>query len=300
MKILVTGANGFLGKTIIENLLRVDYFDVYGVSRKKTDISSKKYKHILLDLNDYNSVKKTIEEIDPVYIFHFAANPIVKDKSNSLINDNVSITNNILSCFNKNFVFASSATVYGSDDKFFTVDSELKPESLYAVTKLQSEELVKFYARTKQIKSGLCIRYVAHVGKNSTHGVLFDIKNKILKNKKEIELFGDYPGSIKPFLLAEQSMSLTLQEAFSNNYEYKCINMSPSDSISISQLVDRVCIYLNIDRIKKKWLGQNSTWMGDQKKLSVYSEYSSVLFSSVEAVDLAIGDIFEKNTNNRF
>ena len=299
MRILVTGASGFLGKTLIQKLIPNKELQIYGLSRRDVDIRSDNYFHNCIDLNNLSYLKTYMSNVEPDYVFHFAANPLVKTNSSSIIQENVTTTNNILSCCRSNFVFASSATVYGSKDITFDRTISPEPESLYAVTKLQSEELIKFYCRTKQIKSGLSIRYVAHVGKNSSHGVLYDLINKINKNSKSVDILGEYPGSTKPFLLAEESMSFTIEHVFSNKLEgYDCIDIAPSDSISVSEIVDRICLRLNIDRIKKNWLGKESTWLGDQQRLFVYSKYGCLLSSSRDAIDRAIGDICVKNTHN--
>ena len=78
MKVLVTGATGFVGSHLMELLMGEDVNEIWGVKRDRSDITN--VRHILDDINWVNmeltdavSVYRTIEKIQPDRIFHLGA-----------------------------------------------------------------------------------------------------------------------------------------------------------------------------------------------------------------------------------
>lgn len=301
MKLVVTGSNGFLGKTLCSNLINNKDLQIFGISRNKCGLKSNNFHDIQCDLNDFKKIKEIFDNINPDIVYHFAANPLVKDASTSVLETNVIMTDKILKCSkNSNFVFASSATVYGqsTSELPFKVNNKLNPESIYAVSKVHAEELVKFYGRTKYINNYLIYRYVANVGKYSTHGVLRDLIYKIQNsNNKSIDIIGSYPGTVKPFTLASQSMKITHKYTMSllhGNKSNNIINMSPKDSISVNDILDIITNILNIN-VSKNWLGESSMWLGDQKYLYIHSIIANKFLPSKMAIELGCKEILGKN-----
>src|SRR5689334_16976484 len=72
MKALVTGANGFIGSTLIGEL-DVLGFDVRALIRKKSDMShlaGLKLQCVEGDLSDFDSLCRAVQDVD--YVFHLA------------------------------------------------------------------------------------------------------------------------------------------------------------------------------------------------------------------------------------
>ena len=105
-KVLITGNTGFKGSWLTCWLLDLGA-DIYGISKdiptnpsmfKSLDLE-KKITHFYEDITDYKSIKKLINKINPDFVFHMAAQPIVVTSyTNPLetINSNVLGTANIL------------------------------------------------------------------------------------------------------------------------------------------------------------------------------------------------------------
>lgn len=293
MKCIVTGANGFLGKTFCEIVSKNNDIKIFGLSSQTNDqLLNPNVTYIKCDVNNFSKTQNIFNQINPDFVFHFASTSLVKNNNIEILESNISLIDKILRCSKQsNFIFSSSATVYGqneSNNYTFNENSELKPESIYATIKVMSEELIKFYYRIGWINKYLIYRYVAHVGKNATHGVLIDIFNKMKTSQDFIEIFGSYPGTIKPFLLASQSMNITLNHSinFFKNNNNGIFNISPNDNISVDDLVSIVMKCCN-KKLNKKWLGDTSLWKGDQKYLSVSSKFEKNLISSSDAIKLA-------------
>ncbi len=167
MKILITGGAGFIGSNLAKKLIdrgdkvvMIDNFnDYYDVQLKKDRIKKylkgydfKLYKGDIRDIKLLDKIFKT-EKLDKV--MHLAALAGVR---NSLLDPieyedvNVRGTMNLLEMAKKykikNFVYASSSSVYGNNTKqpFSESDSVDTPISPYAATKKATELLAHVYS----------------------------------------------------------------------------------------------------------------------------------------------------------
>lgn len=125
MKALVTGAAGFLGSFLSEELLSNGY-DVVGIDnffrgKKEYLPKHKKFSFYKMDLaKEPDKFSKLVEKEKPEMIFHYAAingTEYFYDIPYQVINDNVRMTQNVLeACKNssiKKIIYASSSEVYG-------------------------------------------------------------------------------------------------------------------------------------------------------------------------------------------
>ena len=175
MKILITGAAGFIGFHLASKLAKRgeeiigidninDYYDVnlkfarlknLGISRDEIEenkfIASKIYPNlsfIKADLSDAKALNALFEREKIECVVNLAAQAGVRY---SLINPQAYISSNIVGFTNileccrhfgvKNLVYASSSSVYGLNEKmpFSTHDGANHPVSLYAATKKSNE-----------------------------------------------------------------------------------------------------------------------------------------------------------------
>lgn len=142
--ILVTGANGFIGSKIFENL-RKNGLDVYGIDSK---ISQKKnvYQVDLLK-PDFKKIKK-LNFPNFEIIIHTAAIAHFDSISqhNNIIEINLKITKNLLNTNiinnNAHVIFLSSVSVYGEDGRnnVVKVGDKLKPSNFYGISKIKCEK----------------------------------------------------------------------------------------------------------------------------------------------------------------
>jgi len=157
MKILVTGATGFIGSHTAERLSELghevvgvdnfnDYYDIDLKQMNAKSIEEKGVKIINLDLRN-NDISNTLP-LDIHYIFHFAAQPGISSTSTfeDYFTNNILATKNLIDyaqqCTDlKMFVNIGTSSIYGLEATF-TEDVPPKPASFYGVTKLAAEQLV--------------------------------------------------------------------------------------------------------------------------------------------------------------
>ena len=175
--ILVTGAAGFIGASLIvklfeekANVIGIDNMNnYYSKELKKIRLSKiveEKDNHNVLwyfhqiPLEDEKAIFETCNKYDFDIIIHLAAQAGVRyslENPNSYINSNLVGFANILEICRqqeiKNFIFASSSSVYGMNKKvpFNENDNVDHPISLYAATKKSNELMAHSYSHLYEI-----------------------------------------------------------------------------------------------------------------------------------------------------
>ncbi|OGH06427.1 MAG: hypothetical protein A2W22_06510 [Candidatus Levybacteria bacterium RBG_16_35_11] len=186
-KTLITGASGFVGKHLIELLLKENkqvcfsqnnqIFGTYLDPKSIDSLSIFKDKLNLakIDLKDEKGVFSLIEEIKPDFIFHLAA---FTSPAESFNDPKETIVNNILtelnilealrklSLSNTRILITSSADIYGKVKKEnlpINEDCPLNPTDPYAVSKIAQDFLALQYFNAYGLKT-IRTRAFNHVG----------------------------------------------------------------------------------------------------------------------------------------
>jgi len=168
MRILITGAAGFIASHLCEKLKSlghevygIDNFnDYYEVKLKELNASDLAKQGIFIFRRDLNDDLNDVFATPYDYIFHFAAQPGISSETTleEYVDNNIYATHNLLEAtlkYNSNiksFINISTSSVYGIEA---TVDETAlaKPVSFYGVTKLASEQLVLGLQRTGKLKA---------------------------------------------------------------------------------------------------------------------------------------------------
>ena len=152
MKALVTGASGFIGSTLIEELGTLG-FDVVALMRKTsslTNLEGLKFERIEGDLSDFDSLCRAMKDVD--YVFHLAG-VIASSNKNGFFRHNAEGTTKVAEAVAQarpslnRFVFVSSLAAGGPSRSIEPRTELLKdePVSAYGESKLAAEnELLKY------------------------------------------------------------------------------------------------------------------------------------------------------------
>ncbi|PYB69200.1 UDP-glucose 4-epimerase [Thermoplasma sp. Kam2015] len=197
--VMITGGAGFIGSNMVEMLLEEN--DVTVIDN--LSITDDRYIRPFMGRNNFNFIKEDIiESVTPGeydVVVHLAADSDVRNGSQDPTIDlrsNVIGTVNVLEMMRKNdikdILFASSSTIYGEAKIIPTPENygPLLPISSYGASKLSAEAFISSYSHYYGIDAKI-FRFANIVGKNSTHGVIFDFINKLKKNSSELEVLGD-------------------------------------------------------------------------------------------------------------
>ncbi|MFH1836825.1 MAG: NAD(P)-dependent oxidoreductase [Candidatus Omnitrophota bacterium] len=160
MKVLVTGATGFIGNDLVKELVKKGY-DVVSLVRKtsKTDLLEKMgIRYIICDMMDPKNTEEAFDRIQPEIVVHAAAQVMGKDEK-VLREINVTTTRNIAqACWDhsvKRLVYLSSVSVIsGNKDVPLSEDLPYKASNAYGRSKIEAERVVIDF-RNKGLKTAI-------------------------------------------------------------------------------------------------------------------------------------------------
>ncbi len=153
--ILITGAGGFIGRHIIEQLCQEEAIRIFALSRKENCFKDERVECVVADIMQPDSYEQIFKENKIDCVMHLAAitehDAIVNDKVNTLMT-NLYGTQNILSIFNKycnnaQFIYTSTGKVYGKTNEMPISENAIcNPTNILGKSKYITERMVDFCA----------------------------------------------------------------------------------------------------------------------------------------------------------
>jgi len=172
MRLLVTGAAGFIGYALADRLCQrgedvvgIDNLNnYYDVGLKQARLAQLKahdnFHFVEMDLADSNAMDGLFKQHDFERVLNMAAQAGVRyslENPRAYIDSNLVGFGNLLECCRnhdiEHLVYASSSSVYGANEKipFSTSDNVDHPVSLYAATKKANELMAHSYSHLYRI-----------------------------------------------------------------------------------------------------------------------------------------------------
>lgn len=208
MRILVTGAAGFIASHLCEKLVALghevsgldNFNDYYSPALKEMNAKDLENKGVSIFRVDLNDDLSNVFEKPYDYIYHLAAQPGISSDTTleEYVNNNVYATQNLIEAvlkFNpdlKSFINIATSSVYGVEA---TVDELVPPQpvSFYGTTKLAAEQLVLGLQRLGKLNA-CSIRLYSVYGPRERPEKLYTKLIENLYNNKPFPLF---EGSVK-------------------------------------------------------------------------------------------------------
>lgn len=317
MKIIVTGAAGFIANKLISSLLSsgheiigIDNFSRGTPDNLKYFLECDNFSFHEIDFSEKDALEHSFEsieigEVDEVW--HFAAN---SDIAAGVNNPELDLKDTFLTTFYilefmklkeiKDFYFASSAAVYGDHQDNLLVESQsvTRPISNYGSMKLASESII--YASYESfLNKALIFRFPNVVGTPATHGVIYDLFHKIKKTSNKLNVLGDGTQT-KSYLLVDELVNVMLELKLKSNKIIDIFNIGPNDDegASVRYISEKI-----VSKFKPcpeiTYGASNKGWVGDVPKFKYSIEKIKKLgcttqYNSKEAIDTAVDQIYNQ------
>jgi UDP-glucuronate 4-epimerase len=294
--ILITGVAGFIGSHLAQSLLKnksevvgIDNFDEYYSPKIKKDnlkisLDYKNFTFKKCDIRNEYSLINLFKRYDIEVVYHLAARPGVRAsflEPNTYDEINVQGTLKLLQVCNKfkvkKFIFSSSSSVYGKNKVPFSEDDfPLRPLSFYGASKLNAEEVCKFFCRRFGFKAWIFRLFSIYGPRLRPDLVIYKFTKSILEGK-EITLFnrGKYK---RDFTFIDNIIDVFLSSKKNFPYEYEIVNLGNSQPVAITDLAKLIQQKLQkkakIKYIKNPFI-ENPITFADTKKANKIFKFTS-------------------------
>ena len=222
MKILVTGGLGFIGSHTCVELLNANYEVIIidnlsnasiDVLDKIEEITSKRPKFYEYDVCDKVKIGEIFKENKIDAVIHFAGYKAVGESVSEPLKyyrNNLDSTLTLLEVMKEanchNFVFSSSATVYGTPKELpIKEDFPLSTTNPYGTTKLMIERILQDVSYADKDFSIIVLRYFNPIGAHKT-GLLGEKPNGI-------------PNNLMPYIVRVADKELPILSVFGDDYD---------------------------------------------------------------------------------
>ncbi len=153
-RVLITGANGFLGQHLCLFLKKAG-FEIIATGKGLSRLSDKEIVYESAELTDKMEVKKLLAKVQPDIIIHNAALSKPDECENNrdfCVDINVNATRHLLEASSGHFIYLSTDFVFGENGPHSEED-EPAPLNFYGETKLKAEHMVaKFHLQTTIVR----------------------------------------------------------------------------------------------------------------------------------------------------
>lgn len=258
-KVLITGADGFIGSHLTETLLEEGYdvkaFTYYNSFNSwgwLDTLSKDKLKEIEVftgDIRDPNGVREAMKGADEV--FHLAALiaiPFSYHSPDSYVDTNIKGTLNVLQAARdletERILVTSTSEVYGTA-QYVPID-ELHPyqgQSPYSATKIGADRLAESFYRSFNMPISIVRPFNTYGPRQSARAVIPTIITQLLSGETEIKL-----GSLTPtrdFNFVKDTARGFIEIAKSDRTIGEEINIATQDEISIGRLAEEMIRQIN-------------------------------------------------------
>ena len=270
MTILITGCAGFIGSHVVDRLLSdgndivgVDNFDPFysksiKIKNMEHNLDNKKFVFYKADIRKKAEMEQIFKANKIDTIIHLAARAGVRPSiQDPLLYEDVNIkgTLNLLEiskeCEIKNFVFASSSSVYGVNDKTPFSESDMVERSIspYAASKKACETFCYTYHHIYGIPV-VCLRFFTVYGPRQRPEMAIHKFTRLIDQGHVVEMFGD--GTSRRDYTYITDIVDGIIAAIDKRSGYEIINLGDSKVVELQYLITLIEKKLGKKAIIKK------------------------------------------------
>lgn len=273
MRVVVTGAAGFIGSNLCDALL-ADGHDVVGLDNFSTGrreflaeaMPRARFEFIELDLFQATNLEDAVAGADAV--IHLAANADVRfgwDAPRRDLEQNVIVTHTVLEAARRagvnRFVFSSTGSVYGEATTIPTPEDCPFPvqTSLYGASKLAAEAYIEAYAAGTALSTTV-FRFVSNLGSRYSHGHVIDFVRSLRADPSRLTILGD--GTQRKSYLDVSDCVAAIVLLLDRDRGHEVFNLGVDDYCTVADSVGWICERLGCQPALD-YTGGDRGWVGD-------------------------------------
>jgi UDP-glucose 4-epimerase len=274
MKVLLTGAAGFIGSNLTDRLLNDGHevvgFDNFSTGQRRflqAALASPRFRLVEGDLLDLDALTTAMSDVE--IIFHLAANADVRFGTHHPFKDieqNTIATYNVLEAMRANGIkriaFPSTGSVYGEATVFPTPENAPFPvqTSLYGNSKLAAEGLISSYCEGFGFQ-GFIFRFVSILGERYTHGHVLDFYRKLMADPSKLEVLGNGKQR-KSYLYVQDCIDAIMIAIERATDRVNIFNLGQNEYCEVNQSIGWICERLQL-KPRLEYTGGERGWIGD-------------------------------------
>ena len=255
---LITGAAGFIGSHLSDRMLEagwavmgLDAFsDFYDPALKRRNLqqalANDRFELVEMDIRDAEGLDRALGRFKPQAVVHLAALAGVRpsvERAEEFSDVNVTGTVRVLEAAvrhgAKRFLFGSSSSVYGNNEKvpFAEVDPVNEPISPYAATKRAGELMAHTYAHLHGLSVG-CLRFFTVYGPRQRPDLAIGKFMRAMAAQETIGLYGDGSSS-RDYTFIDDILD-GLVAALQKNERFGLYNLGSHHPIRLDDLIGEI------------------------------------------------------------
>lgn len=260
-KVLVTGADGFIGSHLVESLMEKGYevkafvyYNSFGKWGWLDTLPKEKQNEIEIfagDIRDPNGVRTAMKGVTQV--FHLAALiaiPFSYHSPDSYVDTNIKGTLNVLQAARdlgtEKIMITSTSEVYGTA-QYVPIDEKhpFQGQSPYSATKIGADRLAESFYRSFQLPVSIVRPFNTFGPRQSARAVIPTIISQLLAGKEEIKLGALTP--VRDFNYVKDTAAGFIAIAQSSRTIGQEINIASQREISVGDLAKVIINQINPD-----------------------------------------------------
>jgi UDP-glucose 4-epimerase len=250
MKILVTGAAGFIGGHLTDRLLegghRVLALDNLSFGRRSHVADAAELWVVDLGQVEESLLVDRVLAFEPDYAVHLAAIhfiPYCMARPEETFASNVRGTDVLMRSLAKcphlqKVVAASTMDVYCPSDRIHRETDTQSPRNVYGLSKVLTEQIVSYYATTSERLAAVCLRFANVYGPRETNPHLIPDTLQRLVSKVEREIKMGYLGGERDFIHVMDVVAGICRCLFTETGKYEVFNLGTGVTTPVRRVIE--------------------------------------------------------------